>query len=49
MATDEAQAPSMAAYGGRLKPFMLYRTRYSTLSTLKERTNSNSSIASVTG
>jgi len=45
MATNDGQG----TYSGRLKPFMAYRTRYSTLSTLKERTNSNSSIATLTG
>lgn len=49
MAANDSQLGSMTGYSGRLKPFMSYRTRYSTLSTLKERTNSSSSIASMTG
>ena len=46
MAVNEGPGTS---YSGRLKPFMSYRTRYATLSTLKERTTSNSSIASLAG
>jgi len=36
-------------WSGRLKPFLSYRTRYSMLSSVKEHSDSRSSLASVTG
>lgn len=37
------------AWSGRLKPFLSYRTRYSALSSVKEHSGSNCSLASITG
>jgi len=45
---DDTGSDSVA-WSGRLKPFLSYRTRFSALSSVKEHSGSNASLASITG